>query len=146
MQGRLDISSSVCLTERQKWDLFPSSHFVYYLKQSYRAYIWQVLLPTYISHLLSLNSYFILLSARWIVMDIPWPTAHEFNPTSYNNSIYSLSSSHWGHVHSHISEFNFRRIVVLTTVITAWSQRVVSCWVKKVITTSSSGWDTLSYF
>lgn len=49
------------------------------------------------------------------MMDIPRLTGHEFNPNSNNNS--TASSAYQGHVHWHISEFNFSGIIVLNGVI-----------------------------
>lgn len=62
-----------------------------------------------------ISVYLYSISAKGIMIDILWPTAHRFNPTSNNNS--TESSSQKGHVYWHISEFNFSWIVVLTGVI-----------------------------
>lgn len=132
MEGRLGVSCSVCLMGHHKWDLFPSSNSVSNLKQSQTAYNGQAILPKYMSHIPGLNSYFILLSTRWIMISILWPIAHEFNPTS-NNTL-AVSSLYQEHAHmSSVSAGLWSWLILI------WNQRVVALC-KRTIFVATSSW------
>lgn len=78
----------LCTLDREPQMRFISiKPFTSLLKIIAQSQIWQAHLPRYIYHIFYLENDFLLLSARWIMLDILWTTAHGFNHNGNNNSM-----------------------------------------------------------